>query len=153
MYDMRPRLCPHHKELLARKRVRDVEVDVCPACLGVFVERGELEKLLPGFHSADLRALARKLLPGAPACDRDGKATARGKVDDGLLARLLDDPFFKRPPPKSTGREAFGAPYLEMMLREGKGLSPEDLLATAATLVAETVAAAVRDFLDTHRTT
>jgi anhydro-N-acetylmuramic acid kinase len=95
-----------------------------------------------------LDALARKLLPGAPACDRDGKATASGKADERLLARLLDDPFFKRPPPKSTGRESFGAPYLERMLREGEGLSPEDLLATAATLVAETVAAAVRDFLD-----
>jgi anhydro-N-acetylmuramic acid kinase len=95
-----------------------------------------------------LDALASRLLPGAPACDRDGKATAKGKVDERLLAGLLEDPFFKRPPPKSTGRESFGAPYLERMLREGEGLPPEDLLATAAALVAETIAAAVRDFLD-----
>jgi len=94
-----------------------------------------------------LDGLATRLLPGAPSCDRDGKATVLGIVNGRLLAHLRDDPFFKRPPPKSTGRESFGGPYLENLLREGGDLSPEDLLATAATLVAETVAAAVRDFM------
>ena len=57
---MSMRLCPHHQKRLVRRVLRDVEVDVCPDCYGLFFERRELERVLPGFHSSDLRALSRR---------------------------------------------------------------------------------------------
>jgi len=93
-----------------------------------------------------LDALATRLLPGAPAFDREGAAAARGEVDGALLARLLEHPFFHRPPPKSTGRELFGSTYLDEFCTLGRGLAPQDLLATAAALCAYTVSGAVTWF-------
>jgi len=75
--------------------------------------------------------------------DRDGARTATGRPDETLLARLLSDPFFVAPPPKSTGREAFGAAFVERLVAEGPA-APHDLLATAAALTARSVADAYR---------
>ena len=54
-----------------------------------------------------LDALAHRLF-GEPF-DRDGARAARGTPDEALLETLLAEPYFLRPPPKSTGRELFGA--------------------------------------------
>ena len=93
-----------------------------------------------------LDGLAARLLPGAPSCDKGGAAAARGKVAEGLLEALLDDAFYSKAPPKSTGREKYGALFVDALLESGAGLPAEDLLATAAALTAETIARAVRDF-------
>lgn len=93
-------------------------------------------------------ALAERLL-GQP-CDRDGAAARRGTVRPHLLETLLVDPYFAQAPPKSTGRERFGAPFVDRLLAEGAGLSPDDLLATAAELTARTVADAVHHAAPRH---
>ena len=49
---------------------------------------------------------------GAEAFDRDGIRARRGRVDAALLERLLADPYYRRPPPKSTGKELFHGAYL-----------------------------------------
>ena len=46
------------------------------------------------------------------AFDADGAFAASGRVDEALLARLLDDAWFALPPPKSTGRDLFHAQWL-----------------------------------------
>jgi anhydro-N-acetylmuramic acid kinase len=51
-------------------------------------------------------ALAREM--GLP-CDRGGKIAASGRVDAALLDNLLADPYYRRQPPKSAGREQYGA--------------------------------------------
>ena len=66
--------------------------------------------------------------------DRDGRLAARGRVDNGILERLLDDPYFATPPPKSLDRLSFSSAPLEP-------LPPAD---GAATLTAFTAAAVVR---------
>ena len=86
-------------------------------------------------------ALALRLT-GRPV-DRDGALAAAGTPDEALLAELLADPFFAAPPPKSTGREHFGAAYVERFVQRGP-VRPEDLLATAVALTARSVADAVR---------
>lgn len=93
-----------------------------------------------------LDALARDLL-GAPF-DRDGAAAACGTPDEALLARLLADPFFERPPPKSTGRERYGTAAVRTLLEAGG--APEDLLATATALTARSIALAVERFVRPH---
>jgi anhydro-N-acetylmuramic acid kinase len=49
----------------------------------------------------------------APPFDRDGEGARAGRVDDDLLAKLLDDSYYHRPPPKSCGREQYGADFLQ----------------------------------------
>lgn len=79
--------------------------------------------------------------------DRDGAMAASGHVDALLLDRLLDDPWFATPPPKSTGREHFHMRWLEARLRGGE--SPADVQATLAELSTRTVADALRSTLPT----
>jgi len=79
------------------------------------------------------------------AYDSDGAWSATGTVDRQLLASLRDDPFFDRPPPRSTGREHFERAWLED--RGGArltSLDPADVQATLAELTATTIADAVR---------
>ncbi|MBA2237480.1 MAG: anhydro-N-acetylmuramic acid kinase [Lysobacter sp.] len=72
------------------------------------------------------------------AFDAGGEFAARGSVDTALLLRLLDEPWFARPPPKSTGREQFHLAWLEERLTGSE--SAEDVQATLLELSAVTVA-------------
>ena len=56
-----------------------------------------------------LDQLAERCSGGRIAADLDGRLAARGKVRGELLAELCTHPFFAAPPPKSAGREQFGA--------------------------------------------
>ncbi len=89
-----------------------------------------------------LDALTARLF-GEPF-DRDGAHAAAGTPDEALLTELLADDYFHRPPPKSTGREAFGTAYVDGLI--ARGSSPDDLLATATALTARSVADAVERF-------
>lgn len=75
------------------------------------------------------------------AFDVKGRRAAGGKVLSGLLEALVTEPFFARPPPKSTGRDLF---HLDWLLGHlGGDERPEDVLATLAELTARSVADAV----------
>lgn len=89
----------------------------------------------------DAAALART---GRPY-DENGRLAAAGRVDPALLAALLAEPYYRREPPKSTGKELFHADYLGGHLAGRAPLQAEDLLATLAELTARTVADAVRE--------
>jgi anhydro-N-acetylmuramic acid kinase len=84
-------------------------------------------------------ALAERLFD-APY-DPEGRHAARGEADHDLLADLLGADYFHREPPKSTGREAFGADYVDRLLgaAQSRGLSPADTMATATLLTAASV--------------
>jgi anhydro-N-acetylmuramic acid kinase len=66
-------------------------------------------------------------------------------VDGGLLAELLAHPFVTQAPPKSTGREAFGAGFVGPLLTRFAGRET-DLLATLTRFAAEAVAENLRRF-------
>lgn len=86
---------------------------------------------------------------GSERFDRGGRRAAAGRVDATLLARLLDDEFLGRPPPKSTGRERYGTAEAEALVADAErdGRRIEDLLATLVAFTAESVARARSDFL------
>ncbi|HMC59059.1 MAG TPA: anhydro-N-acetylmuramic acid kinase [Candidatus Solibacter sp.] len=86
-------------------------------------------------------ALAQEYSKGKLTCDRDGKIAASGAVNPGLLAELLADPYYRRKPPKSAGREQYGARFLARMKKSGAPL--RDLIATATVLTAATIAMGV----------
>lgn len=72
--------------------------------------------------------------------DTDGEFARRGHVHAELLDRLLADPYYARPAPKSTGKEHFNRAYLDRVT-EGLTMPAEDLLATLTELTARTIAA------------
>lgn len=76
--------------------------------------------------------------------DDAGKWAASGNVDVRLLDTCLADPFFRAPPPKSTGRELFNLAWLEKNLERARELPNVDVQATLAELTAATITAAIR---------
>ena len=96
----------------------------------------------PGVAVID--AVARRLDPATPF-DRDGERARRGEALAPVLEALLAHPYFDQPPPKSTGRERFGAAYADRLLglvTAARG-SPDDAVATATALTVETIARAI----------
>jgi anhydro-N-acetylmuramic acid kinase len=93
----------------------------------------------PGNMLMDLAM--RHLTGGKHVLDRDGRWAARGRACESLLARWLKHPFFSKKPPKSTGRELFGEPFLQRVLREMKvkNLSSQDMLATLSEFTARSI--------------
>ena len=81
--------------------------------------------------------------------DPDGSVAAKGRPSEELVARLMRDPYFARKPPKSTGREVYGAAFAAAFMKDcaALGLSFEDSVATATAFTAESIAAAYRDFI------
>lgn len=78
------------------------------------------------------------------AFDVDGELAASGRVDRRLLQVLLDEPFYARRPPKSTGKELFNTDYIERALsRSGRAPAIDDLVATLTELTARVIAQAV----------
>ncbi|NIR45984.1 MAG: anhydro-N-acetylmuramic acid kinase [Gemmatimonadetes bacterium] len=96
--------------------------------------------------------VVRAVSGGDERLDVDGKRARRGRVGPELLADLLDDPFFRRRPPKSTGREAFGEAYTIAFISEGRqlGLADDDLVTTATALTAHSIADAYGTLLPDH---
>ena len=76
------------------------------------------------------------------AFDADGAFAASGSVDEALLARLLAQPWFSWPPPKSSGREQFHLDWAAAQLRGGE--PAQDVQATLLELTAASVADALR---------
>jgi len=98
-----------------------------------------------GPANALLDAAVVRLSGGSERHDHHGRRAARGRVHEALLAALLADPYYDRPPPKTTGREHFHLAYLDAALA-GVAAAPgdDDLCATLTAHVAEIVAAACR---------
>jgi len=77
---------------------------------------------------------------GTPV-DRDGAWASGARADASLLARLLEDPYFTLPPPKSTGRDLFSEPWLRARLAGGE--PPQVVQATLLELTARSAANAL----------
>ncbi|MGO9922730.1 MAG: anhydro-N-acetylmuramic acid kinase [Isosphaeraceae bacterium] len=93
-----------------------------------------------GPANAPLDRLARILSRGEFACDQDGRFARAGRVNDALLADLLEnDPFLARRPPKSTGFEVYGDEFVAHAAALHGG-HDADLVATLTEFVARTIA-------------
>lgn len=112
--------------------------------------RGTAEDVLAfdtGPGNALMDAAVELATDGRLTYDRDGNLAAQGRVDEEVLAELLRHPFFAQEPPKSTGRELFGRPFVQRLVEV---LRPEgdqdwlDLIATLTELTARSIADAYR---------
>ena len=81
--------------------------------------------------------------------DRNGSIAARGTVIAPVLNAELRNPYFALKPPRTAGREQFGREYAARFLASCRRHSsnPEDSLATATALTAETIAASYKQFV------
>jgi anhydro-N-acetylmuramic acid kinase len=92
-------------------------------------------------------ALAQQLL--GKRFDRNGAIAARGTVIQPVLAGALRNPYFKLKPPRTAGREQFGREYAAEFLAACQRQSdkPEDALATATAVTAETIAQCYKTYI------
>ncbi len=89
----------------------------------------------------------RALTGGTRNFDPEGRMASEGRVSKQLLEQLLRHPFFRRQPPRSTGREEFGSRYATTILGKGRhlGLDNNDILATVTALTARTIGDAIKE--------
>ncbi|MGE5168031.1 MAG: anhydro-N-acetylmuramic acid kinase, partial [Deltaproteobacteria bacterium] len=130
-----------HAAMLARDGIDRVVLNLGGIANITILDDEPLRGFDTGPASCLLDAWAQEQL-GEPF-DRDGTFAARGNVDDVLLARLLDEPYFSAAPPKSTGREVFHLDWLRPRLHASRA-TPADVQATLVALTARSIADAVR---------
>jgi anhydro-N-acetylmuramic acid kinase len=94
-------------------------------------------------------AVVSVLSSGRLTYDRDGRWAGQGRVSGKLLGGLLKHPYLRRHPPKTTGREEFGEPFVkQMMTSAGRlRLSDADIIATATAFTASSIADAYARFV------
>jgi anhydro-N-acetylmuramic acid kinase len=92
-------------------------------------------------------AMAQRVTRGRWRYDVDGRLARHGRVDDRAIARLWRHPYFRRPPPKSTGREMFNEPWLRREFGRALTRRPLDVLATVTYFTAYSIAHSLRRFL------
>jgi anhydro-N-acetylmuramic acid kinase len=92
-------------------------------------------------------ALAHQLF-GKPF-DRNGALAAQGSVLGPVLAAELRNPYYMLKPPRTAGREQFGREYAAKFLSlcQRQGGRPQDALATATALTAETIAISYKKYV------
>jgi anhydro-N-acetylmuramic acid kinase len=93
--------------------------------------------------------LVSRITQGEQHYDQGGALAAQGQVDRFLMAELLAEPYLQRSPPKTTGRELFGAHYGEKVWLWSRAarLQDKDILATVTAFTAQSIAQAYWDHL------
>jgi anhydro-N-acetylmuramic acid kinase len=76
--------------------------------------------------------------------DQGGRLAAKGSVDAALLEELLRHPYFAQEPPKSTGRELFGRPFVQRLVEVVRPEGDQDWMDLIATLT-EVTARSIAD--------
>lgn len=97
-----------------------------------------------GYDTGPANALVDAMVrdtTGRP-CDTDGELANAGRIDETVLGRMLDEPYFRQAPPKSTGKELFNAAYVRRHIPDS--MTVEDAAATLTALTARTLAARLR---------
>jgi anhydro-N-acetylmuramic acid kinase len=79
--------------------------------------------------------------------DRDGRIAASGRVLDEVVTHFMKASFFQQAPPKTAGREEFGAAFAKEFLRRCGSAEKRDVVATATALTTRSIADAVRRFV------
>lgn len=102
----------------------------------------ELSSFDTGPGNMVIDGVVRHFTGGRAEFDRDGEMAARGRVNERLLAELMQHPHIRKAPPKTTGREDFGEQFAAAVIKRATdlGISPEDVVATVTALTVEAIA-------------
>jgi anhydro-N-acetylmuramic acid kinase len=94
-------------------------------------------------------ALVERVTRGREAYDRGARIASRGEVNRRLLEKMLGDPYLRQKPPKTAGREQFGARYAENLWAwsRKRRIRPQDLIRTATIFTAFSIIDALQQFV------
>ncbi len=94
-------------------------------------------------------ALVERTTHGRAEFDRDARIALSGRTIPELLVRLMREPYLRKKPPKSAGREQFGLAFAQELMAWGKRhhASPADLVRTATIFTSMSIADAFRRFI------
>jgi anhydro-N-acetylmuramic acid kinase len=94
-------------------------------------------------------ALVESFTHGRQHYDWDGRMALRGEMIPGLLEKIMHESYFRKSPPKTTGREQFGRAYTENILAWNRRhrARPEDVVRTATLATSLSIADAFRRFV------
>lgn len=92
-------------------------------------------------------AVTEAVTRGRRHYDRGGALARRGRVDEQVLLQLLAHPYFQRRPPKSAGREQFGADFALLLLGWIRAKPAADIVRTATELTVRSITDALRRFV------
>ena len=94
-------------------------------------------------------ALVEVSTRGQARFDRDARIAFRGRTIPGLFARLMREPYLRKKPPKTAGREQFGSAYADALIawRKKRRAKPADMVRTATVFTSLSIADAFHRFI------
>jgi anhydro-N-acetylmuramic acid kinase len=94
-------------------------------------------------------ALVSHFTHGRQQFDRNALLARRGQINERLIRHLMNDPYLKLAPPKSTGREYFGATYVNNLLTFARThkIRHADILYSVTYFTAASIVDALRHFV------
>lgn len=101
-----------------------------------------------GPGNALIDAAMAEITHGAMAFDKDGEYALQGRIDEEWLQNLAAHPYYSIKPPKTTGRELFGATMAADLLAEGRarGMDDKSIIATITSLTSASIADAYQRY-------
>ncbi len=79
--------------------------------------------------------------------DESGKTATTGLIIKEMFDEIISNPYFKKTPPKSTGRELFGKEYCDYLFGKYSNFAKEDIIATLTNVTAYAITKSYEDFL------
>ncbi len=146
-------LVPYADWALFRKKGRTLAVQNIGGIANVTVVTEALEDVI-GFDTGPGCSLIDETIKiisgGKLAYDKDGKMASGGKIIPDMLVELMSDSYFRKRPPKSTGREYFGLEMAKRLLERYRREEKEDILHTLTAFTAESIFLAYKKFVFTR---
>lgn len=93
--------------------------------------------------------VVQDITEGKEQFDRGGARAKHGTIDMVAVSKMIEHPYFKKSPPKSTGPELFDRHFLDSHLREKIQTKPDDALATLSYFTCITIQESFRNHIFT----
>jgi anhydro-N-acetylmuramic acid kinase len=95
--------------------------------------------------------VVERLTMGADRMDRDARYSSGGRPIASVVAETLQEPFFSKKPPRSTGREFFSHEFIDDFIGRcraaNESVTDADVVATAVQLTVRSIVHAYRSFV------
>ena len=95
-------------------------------------------------------AVVEAVTRGRQKFDRHGRRAASGRPNKGAVKSMLNHWFFRRPPPKSCGREQFGASFASWFLMGRRDRKAVDRIRTVTEYTIGSIVYAFKRFILPH---
>ncbi len=144
-------LVPYLDQLLFKDRTGPIALQNIGGISNVTYLPGDTDQDIVAFDTGPGNAILNELVEiitnGQHSFDRDAFLSNQGQCNNDLLTQLLKHPYFHLSPPKSTGREEFGAGYVNQLLKQltNEGIPNHDFLRTLVSLVTQSIANTYRN--------